>query len=122
MIEIKVGDYVECLDGEIGYVVKVDCVKENEAKFEVKLLNFENNVLVNCNDWFIKTYFKRIGAHDFTVKENKIEPLETIMEKHDGYSVNGMLKDAIISKRLPNTFEMIDKINEIIAYINKEDK
>ena len=66
--------------------------------------------------------FKRIGAHDFTVKENKIEPLETIMEKHDGYSVNGMLKDAIISKRLPNTFEMIDKINEIIAYINKEDK
>ena len=76
MIEVKVGDYVECLDGEIGYVTNVECLKENEVKFEVKLLNYENNVLVNCNNSFVKIYFKRIGSHDFTVKENKIEPLK----------------------------------------------
>ena len=120
MIEIKVGDYVECLDGEIGYVVKVDCVKENEAKFEVKLLNFENNVLVNCNDWFIKTYFKRIGSHDFTakVKENKIEPLINKVDKiKNGLGITLMNYRTIASHE-----EVVDKINEIIEYINKEDK
>lgn len=45
--------------------------------------------------------FKRIGSHDFTVKENKIEPLKYGYLNHN---------------------EVLDKINEIISYINKEDK
>lgn len=138
MIKINVGDYIETIDGEIGYVDKVDYIKDNALKFEVKLLNIENNVLVSCDDSFIKKYFKRIGSHDFTVKENKIEPIKIEPEYKEmtclvanikardssdtAIRLEPKMEKIICGIKEISSVELYNKINEIIDYINKEDK
>ena len=63
--------------------------------------------------------FKRIGSHDFTVKENKIEPLSS---KLDESSLKFRVNGSSGSMNPPDNWELTKKINEIIEYINKEDK
>ena len=118
MIEIKVGDYVETNKGEICYIVSLD----RNSSFTWKPTNSEYN-RYSGNQQFLKVNFKRIGISDFTAKKNKIKPLEEIVESENVMdSITRRVLTTFELKRLPNNKELMDKINEIIEYINKEEK
>jgi len=115
MIDINVGDFVETIDGKVGYVFELN-KNDKYGCICVQLYNGDTyyyNYLLD-EEYDYKKQFKRIGSHDFTVKENKIEPLPNM----DFICGNNKILDCNMNKH--NVFEMYDKINEIIAYINKE--
>lgn len=140
MIEIKVGDYVETLDGMVGYVIGVminTC--SNLKTIAVQLQNGNTNHYnqVLNEEYEYEKHFKRIGEHDFLQErldsyydkiklycdlmdkikdKNKIEPLRNM--EFVGY--NNKLFDCSMNQE--NVLDMWEKINEIIDYINKEDK
>jgi hypothetical protein len=119
MIEIKVGDYVEMADGRTGYVTHAPFNFCNNSCIMVNL-NGTEGYIFNIDGTDIKEVFQRIGVNDFT---NKIEPLEEIVEVEN---VMGSITRKVLTtfelKRLPNSKELMDKINEIIEYINKEEE
>ncbi len=113
MIEIKVGDYVETDKGEIGYIISI----ENDLSFTWKPTNSEYN-RYSGNQRFFKVNFKRIGINDFTDKDNKIEPI-----KYDGETMYTDNSTFNMPRNIGKTIiTLMDKINEIIEYINKEEK
>lgn len=126
MLDIKVGDYIEAKDGKHGYVTSL--MNEIYGGFTwFCVTNYEEYVSVSSTD--INKHFNRIGKYDFT-KKDKIKPLEychtekkrvdKIELKFDGIATvyNDESCDIVIST---NKIEIIDKINEIIDYINKKD-
>ena len=99
--EFHVGDYVETWSGAVGYIISVEDdaftwvnhtpIRDgDDVYFNVEQRNFYSSV---------KDLFVRIGAHDFTKKEKKIENLtkpQWSMPVED----------------------LIDKINELVDAVN----
>ena len=99
--EFHVGDYVETWSGAVGYIISVEDdaftwvnhtpIRDgDDVYFNVEQRNFYSSV---------KDLFVRIGAHDFTKKEKKIENLtkpQWSMPVED----------------------LIDKINELVDSVN----
>jgi len=115
--EFKVGDYVETCFGEVGYIYMI-C--GNNAYFKDKNEEIPHIFFMDAKKDYYILNFNRIGKYDFTKKE-KIKSLEIIKEKYDQYYNGVFIKHLPDSNRLPNNKELMDKINEIIEYINKEE-
>lgn len=119
--EFHVGDYVETIDGKIGYIYYF---RPNVLVFKMPdggQYAIDTDVL----DWgnHPENVFKRIGAYDFTKKEKKkIEQLEKDLplEMKVGDKVATMKQyfdgnyNTIIY-----SIKMIDKINELVDAVNK---
>lgn len=123
--EFHVGDYVETYGGAVGYIISI----EDDAFTWVNHtpIRDDDNVYSNVEQRnfysSVKDMFVRIGAYDFTKKENKkIEQLEkdlpiemkvgdkvTTMKQY----VDGNYNTIIYSSK------MIDKINELVDAVNK---
>ena len=119
--EFHVGDYVETIDGKVGYIYY----------FRPNVLVFKTpdggqyEISTDVLDWsdHPENVFKRIGAYDFTKKEKKkIEQLEKDL------SIEGKCKDkkVMIKQYLDDGYytlvystKMIDKINELVDAVNK---
>lgn len=131
--EFHVGDYVETVDGEVGYISDIcDCNKCKERGWHEPHVVFsdgEEDYITNYDIKCISNRFARIGAYDFTKKEKKnIEHLEKDL------SVEGRIKDKTVEfKQYFNdgwyvkfvyNGKMIDKINKLVDAVNKlmEDK
>lgn len=99
---IKVGDYVETWEGAIGVVEEV----ANHAFVYKITLSNSNNYIKGMKYWCpndsISSFkpFKRVGANDFSKKENKFEPI----------------KNLDICYATGN--ELARKLNELIDHIN----
>lgn len=115
MIEIKVGDYVETREGTRGTVAYVSSIMERHIYFKMdshfqtewRYTEKELEDAINCGE------FKRIGINDFT---GKIKPLTNeIINVKNGLGITIMRQRNISSHE-----DVVDKINEIIDYINKE--
>ena len=125
LYNIRQGDYAKLTTDEVGFVVEY-----KESPFDDTFLiwiEFEYGSGKSSYKFDeISKYFKRIGQYDFTDK-NKIEPLENVKcgryreEIKDGKLVISFNEFDVI-RRLPNNQELMDKINEIIEHINKENK
>ena len=119
--EFHVGDYVETLDGKIGYVYYF---RPNVLVF--KMPDGEQyEISTDVLDWsnHPENVFKRIGAYDFTKKEKKkIEKLEKDLpvEMKIGDKVATMKQyfDGNCNTIIYST-KMIDKINELVDAVNK---
>ena len=119
--EFHVGDYVETIDGKIGYIYY----------FRPNVLVFKTpdggqyEITTDVLDWsgHPENVFKRIGAYDFTKKEKKkIEQLEKDLplEMKVGDKVATMKQyfDGNYNTIIYST-KMIDKINELVDAVNK---
>lgn len=95
---IKVGDYVETLDGKVGYIRTIDfCDKDTVIPVVFNTGHINNYKTTEfCFKNEPHRFFKRIGINDFTKKE--FEPISK-------YNQNGIITYA-------------DKINEVIDHIN----
>ena len=117
MIEIKVGDYVETIDGYVGKIAYIS--NTYPSYIYIKMVNCYQTewrfTTDELEEDIIENKFKCIGEHDFTIKVNKIEPLN---DMEFIYGNNGLL-DCNMNKQ--NISDMWNKINEIIDYINKEE-
>ena len=123
--EFHVGDYVETYSGAVGYIISIEDdaftwvnhtpIRDGDNVYSnVEQRNFYSSV---------KDMFVRIGAYDFTKKENKkIEQLEKDlsieMKVGDKVAtmkqyVDGNYNTIIYSSK------MIDKINELVDAVNK---
>lgn len=123
--EFHVGDYVETYSGAVGYIISIEDdaftwvnhtpIRDGDNVYSnVEQRNFYSSV---------KDMFVRIGAYDFTKKENKkIEQLEKDlpieMKVGDKVAtmkqyVDGNYNTIIYSSK------MIDKINEIVDAVNE---
>ena len=119
--EFHVGDYVETLDGKIGYVYYF---RPNVLVF--KMPDGEQyEISTDVLDWsnHPENVFKRIGAHDFTKKEKKkIENLiinKTMFQyTGDGTSNTGADYTAVYENTKFQD-KMIDKINELVDAVNR---
>lgn len=101
--DIKVGDYIETWDGDIGVVEEVNnSVFVYNFTFVSNLNNYVKNVEYWCPFDAIGGFkpFKRIGVNDFSEKEAKLKPIESLDTAHCF------------------TFELVSKTNELIDHIN----
>ena len=104
--EFHVGDYVETIDGEIGYLTKI--------VIDEDFINFYGVFSYNKKSFEFHYYrellpysFRRIGKYDFTKHEvKKIEKLNYAESYINGYQV--------ITGR-----KFIDKINELVDIVNE---
>lgn len=114
--EFHVGDYVETVDGFIGWVSYVDR----------NYITMKSNEGIISGPWSIpeeQYHFNRIGQYDFTKKdEGKIEPLS------DNYTKSFpifKIQDTVIGKNYEQECYSIDtgimgkKINELVEVVNR---
>ena len=107
--EFHVGDYVETVDGKIGYV----------HYFRPDVLVFkmpdgsQYEIHTDVLDWsnHPEYVFKRIGAYDFTKKDKK-----KIMRLSED---DGWLTFRNINKANVNLCYIIKRINELVDAVNK---
>ena len=110
--EFHVGDYVETLDGKIGYVYYF---RPNVLVFKMPnggQYAIDTDVL----DWsnHPENVFKRIGAYDFTKKEKKkIEPISDC-NKH--IFTNAIRSDNQLVRTVSD--DILNKINELVDAVN----
>lgn len=106
--EFNVGDYVETVDGTIGYISSVlatgdawwMCISDHNGYYA----GTEYSIFCNMN---LSCYYKRIGKYDFIKPELKqIEKLTYAESYINGYQ--------ILTGR-----KLIDKINELVDAINE---
>lgn len=125
---INVGDYVETVDGCFGYIshivtdypfIKLEVTYKHKLVGKVKTFDVDYHEgtfkvqLPNGSKWLdLSKMFKRIGRYTFQSEPEKKEKIERIdsacIQFADGYSYK---KDHVI----------VDKINEIIDYINNKE-
>ena len=97
--EFHVGDYVETIDGKVGYIYYF-----RPNVFVFKMPNGgQHEISTDVLDWsgYPDNVFKRIGAYDFTKKEKK--KIENLVKPQWSMPVE----------------DLIDKINEIVDAVNK---
>lgn len=98
--EFHVGDYVETVDGFIGWVSYVDR----------NYITMKSNEGIISGPWSIpeeQYHFNRIGQYDFTKKdEGKIEPLDYT----ERFIRNSTVETTLIS--------YMKKINELVDVVN----
>ena len=107
--EFHVGDYVETIDGEIGYLTKI--------VIDEDFINFYGVFSYNKKSFEFHYYrellpysFRRIGKYDFTKSER---PKEIGKLKHNGWCM-GVSGDNLITK----INELVDAVNELKEKIN----
>ncbi len=130
-LDIKAGDYVETKDGLKGYVYSKYPIIGGNCEMGCYFYDIMVNDLYygKFAEKEMEQNFVRIGKYDFT-KKDKIEPLEyNHMEKRKNvrlvHSLNGTCEwecdePCDIFVKTSNE-KIINKINEIIDYINKEE-
>ena len=110
--EFHVGDYVETIDGKIGYIYY----------FRPNVLVFKTpdggqyEITTDVLDWsgHPENVFKRIGAYDFTKKEKKkIEPISDC-NKH--IFSNAIRSDNHLVRVVSD--DILNKINELVDAVN----
>lgn len=72
--EFHIGDYIETIDGLIGYITKLQPISEGLYVFSVKYVKYKD--YIGCKEYNLychelQCFFNRIGAYDFTKKEKK---------------------------------------------------
>ena len=119
--EFHVGDYVETIDGKIGYIYY----------FRPNVLVFKTpdggqyEISTDVLDWsnHPENVFKRIGSYDFTKKEKKkIENLiinKTMYQYTGDGTSNGGADYTAVYDNTKFQDKMIDKINELVDAVNK---
>lgn len=115
--DIRAGDYVETISGKVGYVYNIFYSNGNRC-ISVQLMNGDSchyNQLLN-EEYEYSKHFNRIGQYNFT-KQDKIKPLE-----YDYEIIRGDGRILKQTKLKMDENDIVDKINEIVKYINKEDK
>ena len=125
--EFHVGDYVETWYGVSGHISKFEKWRHpafiEDSVWFVYTTKKGNSYYFESEVSQLKYEFRRIGAYDFTKKENKkIEQLEKDLP------VEGKCKDkkVMIKQYLDDGYytlvyndKMIDKINELVDAVNK---
>lgn len=108
----KIGDYVETLNGTVGYIFSI-----NTNRIEVCFSENKHDKWNYTNDYdCLKDSFKQIGTYKFNEKISELENFNDSFELSKMVCKNGNDED----------YESIDlkviisKINEIIDYLNKE--
>lgn len=111
--EFHAGDYVETIDGKIGYIYYF---RPNVLVF--KMPDGEQHAIdTDVLDWgnHPENVFKRIGTYDFTKKEKKkIEPISDC-NKH--IFSNAIKSDSQIVRVVSD--DILNKINELVDVVNK---
>ena len=130
-MEARIGDYVELKDGTTGELVYIEKSESNFYNIRVQLKYSFLSITLAKNQF--KDYFNRVGSNDFT-KKDKIDKLKldfkkvtepstvTTVEKNGNVTVEFNKMTDVYHKIPPTNEQLMDKINEIIEYINKEDK
>ena len=119
--EFHVGDYVETIDGKIGYV---HYFRPNVLVFKMPD-GGQYEIHTDVLDWsnHPEYVFKRIGAYDFTKKEKKKIEALTINKTMSQYTGDGTSNTgADYTAVYENTKfqdKVIDKINELVDAVNK---
>lgn len=107
--EFHVGDYVEDIDGRVGYISKIchcdKCKERGWFEPHIVFSDGEEDYISDCDIKCISNIFTRIGAYDFTKEEKKkIESLDY---------------NAIYTNYIDKINELVDAVNELR---DKEDK
>ena len=118
--EFHVGDYVETVDGKVGYIYYF---RPNVLVFKTQD-GGQYEISTDVLDWsgHPENVFNRIGAYDFTKKEKKkIEQLEKDlpieMKVGDKVAIMKQYFDGNYNTIIYST-KMIDKINELVDAVN----
>ena len=77
---IKVGDYVETWDGDIGYVVDIyaNSFKWMTVKARSIFNTMNSGEMTSASFNSIKNYYKRIGINDFNEKKTIFKSIEKL--------------------------------------------
>lgn len=113
--EFHVGDYVEDVDGHVGYISEIctceKCIERGWYEPSIRYTDGTEDYISHYDVDGIPTYYKRIGAYEFTKKEKKkIEPMPCVTSTVD-YGSNSWIVDKVIESR--------NKINELVDAVNK---
>lgn len=126
--EFHVGDYVEDVDGRVGYISEICTCEKCKARgwYEpsIRYTDGTEDYISHYDVDGIPTYYKRIGTYDFTKEEKKkIEHLE------DNLPVEGRIKDKTVEFeqyfangeyiKFVYNGKIIDKINELVDAVNE---
>ena len=124
----NVGDYVETLDGRIGYIheIKVSHILSMEQYFmtinfrdgEFLLIEYTDKGVYMTDDFYVfENYFVRIGKHQFRniVREEELQHVEDVLNKFgvvvrddNGYlPINEVMQD--IAFKLRDMRKTMDK-------------
>ena len=114
--EFHVGDYVETVDGAVGYIISVEDdaftwvnhtpIRDgDDVYFNVEQRNFYSSV---------KDVFIRIGAYDFTKKEKK--KIEPISDYNKHIVANAIKSDNHLVRTVID--DIWNKINELVDAVN----
>ena len=124
---IHLGDYVETVGGDIGYVT--DFI--SEVDIAIYNVTFGPNKGKNNVQWPMyraSEHFKHIGQYTFNTfnqdkskKPKKIEPLDSLTMNLIGNDCYVGIKNKNGTRGYINLVQFRDKINEIIAYINSKE-
>lgn len=127
--EFHVGDYIETIDGKIGYITDINLAYSD---IDVPYFDWITKEGVSLRQriglwaeqfgFVLVDTFKRIGQYDFTKKEKKkIEQLEKDlpieMKCGDKVTIMKQYFDGNYNTIIYST-KMIDKINELVDAVN----
>ena len=130
---IFIGDIVELKDGTIGELILVEKTEGAPNLYNLGVECKYNVFHITLTSSQFKDYFNRIGNNDFNKKDN-IDKLKldfkkvtepatiTTVDGKGNVTLEFNKMADIYHKILPTNEEIMNKINEIIDYINKEDK
>lgn len=128
---VFIGDIVELKDGTIGELIFVEKKEEDSNLYNIGV-NLKYSVFyITLTKSQFNDYFNRIGNNNFT-KKNNIDKLKldfkkvtepstiTTIDGKGNVTLEFNKMTEIYHKILPTNEEIMNKINEIIDYINKE--
>ena len=110
--EFHVGDYVETIDGKIGYV---HYFRPNVLVFKTQD-GGQYEISTDVLDWsgHPENVFKRIGPYDFTKKEKK--KIEPISDYNKHIVANAIKSDSHLVRTVID--DIWNKINELVDAVN----
>lgn len=113
--EFHVGDYVEDVDGRVGYISEICTCEKCKARgwYEpsIRYTDGTEDYISHYDVDGIPTYYKRISTYDFTKKEKK-----KIMRLSED---DGWLTFRNTNKANVNLCYIIKRINELVDAVNK---
>lgn len=117
--EFHVGDYVEDVDGRVGYISKIcTCEKCKERGWyepSISYIDGTEDYVSNYDASSIPNFYKRIGAYDFTKEEKK--NISLIEEDDKSIFASAIKPNNQLAQMVCNG--VIDKINELVDAVNK---